>query len=64
MDFDISKVKNMIHAVVLKIVSGLKYPDGIEFTSSFLQAESYFSQGSNRKGVKRPKHQFYIAVDY
>ena len=36
MDFDISKVKNMIHAVVLKIVSGLKYPDGIEFTSSFL----------------------------
>ena len=36
MDFDISKVKNMIHAVVLKIVSGLKYLDGIEFTSSFL----------------------------
>ena len=36
MDFDISKVKNMIHAVVLKIVSGLKYPDGIEFTGSFL----------------------------
>lgn len=41
MDFDISKVENMIHEHVPKVLSGyLKDFDWIDFTSSSFQAKS------------------------
>lgn len=40
MDFDISRVENMIHEHVSKVLSGyLKDFDGIDFTSSSFQVK-------------------------